>query len=189
MARQHDETYKLIFSHLGAVEDLVRSFVGKDMAEEFDFDTLEALPTDRISEELVRRRLDLLWKIRFRRKWLYVLIHIEFQSEVDPFMALRVVHPSRKPPRARPPSTPDHRRALGEDPLEPLDFNPATRPPSTAAKPTVHQGDRNPPESAIGLAEQAIGIRGMRSTDALTSESTRKVVNRVNSAFHNGNRG
>ncbi len=91
MARQHDETYKLIFSHPGAVEDLVRSFVGKDMAEEFDFETLAALPTDRISEELVRRELDLLWKIRFRRKWLYVLIHIEFQSEVDPFMALRVL--------------------------------------------------------------------------------------------------
>ncbi len=91
MARQHDETYKLIFSHPGAVEDLVRSFVGKDLAEEFDFETLEPLPTDRISEELVRRQLDLLWKIRFRRKWLYVLIHIEFQSEVDPFMALRVL--------------------------------------------------------------------------------------------------
>ena len=40
MARQHDETYKLIFSHPGAVEDLVRSFVGKDMAEEFDFDAI-----------------------------------------------------------------------------------------------------------------------------------------------------
>ena len=73
------------------------------------------------------------------------------------------LHPSRKPPRARPPSTPDHRRALDEDPLEPLDFNPATRSPSTAAEPTVHQGHRNPPESAIGLAEQAIGISGMRT--------------------------
>ena len=91
MARKHDETYKFIFSQRAAVEELVRNFVGEDLADELDFDTLEALPTDRISGGLVQRQVDLLWKIRFRGSWLYLLILLEFQSESDYFMALRIL--------------------------------------------------------------------------------------------------
>ena len=91
MVRKHDETYKLIFSQRAAVEELVRHFVGEDLADELDFATLEALPTDRISGGLVQRQVDLLWKIRFRRGWLYLLVLLEFQSESDHFMALRIL--------------------------------------------------------------------------------------------------
>ncbi len=91
MARKHDETYKLIFSQRAAVEELVRNFVGEDLTDELDFDTLRALPTDRISGGLVQRQVDLLWKIRFRGSWLYLLILLEFQSESDHFMALRIL--------------------------------------------------------------------------------------------------
>ena len=91
MARKHDETYKLIFSQRAAVEELVRNFVGEDLADELDFGTLKALPTDRISGGLVQRQVDLLWKIRFRGSWLYLLILLEFQSESDYFMALRIL--------------------------------------------------------------------------------------------------
>ena len=91
MAREHDETYKLIFSQRAAVEELIRNFVGKGLADELDFDTLEPLPTNRISGGLVQRQLDLLCKVRFRGGWLYLLILLEFQSENDPFMALRIL--------------------------------------------------------------------------------------------------
>ena len=91
LARKHDETYKLIFSQQAAVEELVRNFVGKRLADELDFDTLEPLPTNRISGGLVQRQLDLLCKVRFRGGWLYLLILLEFQSENDPFMALRIL--------------------------------------------------------------------------------------------------
>ena len=91
MARKHDETYKLIFSQRAAVEELVRHFVGEDLADELDFDTLEALPTDRVSGALVRRHVDLLWKISFRGDWIYLLVLLEFQSESDHFMALRIL--------------------------------------------------------------------------------------------------
>ena len=50
-----------------------------------------SLPTDRISGGLVQRVLDLLCKVRFRGGWLYLLILLEFQSENDPFMALRIL--------------------------------------------------------------------------------------------------
>ena len=36
MARKHDETYKLIFSQRAAVEELIRNFVGKGLADELD---------------------------------------------------------------------------------------------------------------------------------------------------------
>ena len=91
MARKHDETYKLIFSQRAAVEELIRNFVGERLADELDFDTLEPLPTNRISGGLVQRQLDLLCKVRFRGGWLYLLILLEFQSENDPFMALRIL--------------------------------------------------------------------------------------------------
>ena len=91
MARKHDETYKLIFSQRAAVEELVRYFVAEDLAAELDFDTLKALPTDRISGGLVQRQMDLLWKIRFHGSWLYLLVLLEFQSENDHFMALRIL--------------------------------------------------------------------------------------------------
>ena len=45
LARKHDETYKLIFSQRAAVEEMVRHFVAENLADELDFDTLEALPT------------------------------------------------------------------------------------------------------------------------------------------------
>ena len=91
MTRKHDETYKLIFSQRPAVEELVRRFAGENLADELDFDTIEALPTDRISGGLVQRQVDLLWKIRFRGGWLYLLTLLEFQSESDHFMALRIL--------------------------------------------------------------------------------------------------
>ena len=50
MARKHDETYKLIFSQRAAVEELVRNFVGEDMA-------LRILTYICLTyEELIRRR-------------------------------------------------------------------------------------------------------------------------------------
>lgn len=91
LARKHDETYKLIFSQRAAIEELIGHFVGKRLANELDFDTLEPLPTNRISGGLVQRRSDLLWKVRFRGDWLYLLILLEFQSENDRFMALRIL--------------------------------------------------------------------------------------------------
>ena len=91
LARKHDEPYKLIFSQRAAVEDLVRGLAGGKLAEELDFHTLEPLPTDLGSDELVRRQADLLSRIRFRGSWLYLLILLEFQSKVDRFMALRIL--------------------------------------------------------------------------------------------------
>ena len=75
--RRRDRADKALFAHALPVEHLVRGFVverlGVDRAwvEHLDFSTLERLPSE-------------------VGGWLHVLVMVEFQSELDWFMALRI---------------------------------------------------------------------------------------------------
>ena len=86
-----DAAYKELFSHPRMVEDLLRGIVAGQWSDALDFTTLEKLPAEYVSDDLRRRQGDLLWRVRFRDRWLYVLVLLEFQSTVDPYMALRVL--------------------------------------------------------------------------------------------------
>ena len=72
------------------------------------------------------------------------------------------LHPSGKPAPDRPSNTPPKVPSLDEDPLEPLDFKPVTRPPAPLWTSAPLPGDRHAPESVIGMAELVIGIGGIR---------------------------
>ena len=90
----HDENYKKIFAFPRAVEDLLRGFVpAVDWLEEVDFSTLGKLSAEYVSDELLKRHGDTVWRMRLRRResWLYLLVLLEFQSEDDPLMALRIL--------------------------------------------------------------------------------------------------
>ena len=86
-----DAAYKELFSHPRMVEDLLRGIVAPEWSDALDFTTLEKLPAEYVSDNLRRRQGDLLWRVRFRDRWLYVLVLLEFQSSVDPHMALRLL--------------------------------------------------------------------------------------------------
>ena len=86
-----DAAYKELFSHPRMVEDLLRGIVAPEWSGALDFTTLEKLPAEYVSDDLRRRQGDLLWRVRFRDRWLYVLVLLEFQSTVDPHMALRLL--------------------------------------------------------------------------------------------------
>ena len=73
------------------VEDLLRGFAAPGWSDSLDFATLEKLPSEFVSEDLRRRSGDGVWRVRFRDEWLYVLVLLEFQSTVDPHMALRIL--------------------------------------------------------------------------------------------------
>ena len=90
-ARMHDAAYKLLFSHPRMVEDLLRGFAASGWSDSLDFSTLEKLPSELVSDDLRRRSGDGVWRVRFRDEWLYVLVLLEFQSTVDPHMALRIL--------------------------------------------------------------------------------------------------
>jgi len=87
----HDSGYKLLFSHPVMVADLLTGFVAEDWVKELDFSTLEKQSGSYVSDDLRPRADDVVWRVRWRDRWLYVYLLLEFQSEVDRFMAVRLL--------------------------------------------------------------------------------------------------
>ena len=87
-----DPNYKRLFSFPRMVEDLLRGFLPGQWLDELDFSTLQKLPTEYVSDELLKRHGDCVWRLRRRRsEWLYLLVLLEFQSTDEPRMALRIL--------------------------------------------------------------------------------------------------
>ena len=89
--RPHDAAYKLLFSFPEMVRDLLAGFVPREWVEELDLSTLERWPGSHVSDDLRQRHQDRVWRVRFRDRWLYVLVLLEFQSTVDRTMAVRIL--------------------------------------------------------------------------------------------------
>lgn len=90
-SQPHDSSYKLLFSHPAMVADLLTGFVREEWVAELDFATLEKYPGSYVSDDLRPRADDVVWRVRWRERWLYVYLLLEFQSEPDPFMAVRML--------------------------------------------------------------------------------------------------
>jgi hypothetical protein len=89
---EHDNSYKLLFSHAEMVADLIRGFVHEDWVRELDLSTLEKVAGSYISDGLRNRETDMVWRVRWgKSKWLYIYLLLEFQSTVDPYMGVRVM--------------------------------------------------------------------------------------------------
>jgi predicted transposase YdaD len=86
---RHDRSYRLLFSQPRMVEDLIRRFVADAWIEQLDFSTLERLNASYVSENLQGREGDLVWRLRLRNAPEHVYVLVEFQSDVQRFMALR----------------------------------------------------------------------------------------------------
>jgi predicted transposase YdaD len=43
-----------------------------------------------ISEDLRERSDDVVWRVRWGQEWIYLYLLIEFQSTVEPYMAVRI---------------------------------------------------------------------------------------------------
>jgi predicted transposase/invertase (TIGR01784 family) len=89
---EHDRGYRLLFSHPEMVADLLREFVREEWVRDLDFSTLEKVPGSYVTPDLSSRESDVVWRIRWGPdSLLYIYLLIEFQSTVDPFMALRMM--------------------------------------------------------------------------------------------------
>ena len=86
-----DPNYKRLFSFPRMVEDLLRAFLPAEVLAELDFSTLRKLPAEYVSDELLQRHGDCVWRIHRRGQWLYLLVLLEFQSTDEPRMALRIL--------------------------------------------------------------------------------------------------
>ena len=90
-AADHDGSYKHLFSHPEMVRDLISGFVEGEWVKEVDFATLEKVSGSYVSDDLRDREDDIIWRVRLRGSWLYVYLLLEFQSSIDPFMAVRIM--------------------------------------------------------------------------------------------------
>ena len=87
----HDENYKRLFASKLMVEHLLRACLPDDLLAAADFSELGELSTEYVSDELRKRHGDTVWRLRLGERWVYLLILLEFQSEDDPWMALRIL--------------------------------------------------------------------------------------------------
>ena len=88
-----DPIYKRLYAFARMVEDLLRSLFTKAELDA-DYGTLEKLSTEYVGDAFQRRHGDTAWRLRIRgagRRWLHVLVMLEFQSTTDSAMALRVL--------------------------------------------------------------------------------------------------
>ena len=88
----HDAAYKQLFARPRMVRDLLEGFAARGWSGSLDFGTLEPVPASYVSRDLQQRHGDLVWRVRFSdERWLYLLLLLEFQSTVDPGMAVRML--------------------------------------------------------------------------------------------------
>ena len=88
----HDSGYKKLFSNRTILRQLLETFVNQEWVHSLDFDTCEPLDKSFISEHYKETESDLIYKVQFHNREVYIYVLIEFQSTVDPFMALRVLN-------------------------------------------------------------------------------------------------
>ena len=88
----HDSGYKKLFSNRTIFRQLIETFVDQEWVHSLDFDKCEPLDKSFISEHYKETESDLIYKIQFHDREVYIYILIEFQSTVEPFMALRVLN-------------------------------------------------------------------------------------------------
>jgi len=90
----HDISYVSLFSHPRMIEDLLQGFMPADWVQQLDFSTLEKPNATYVSvrrKKLKKRSDDIVWKIRWGQESLYIYLLLEFQTNIDHFMAVRIM--------------------------------------------------------------------------------------------------
>ena len=90
-SRKYDSVLKSLFSHPEMIRSLIKSFVSDKWVNNLDFESLTAMKSEHITFHLKERRNDLVWKIRSNEQWLYLILLLEFQSQKNKFMPVRIL--------------------------------------------------------------------------------------------------
>jgi hypothetical protein len=91
MGSEHDKRYKKLFSNPILLQELIFYFVNEDFVKELDFSTLDRLDKSFITDEFKSKESDIIYRINFRGKDIYIYLLIEFQSTVDQYLAIRIL--------------------------------------------------------------------------------------------------
>ena len=73
------------------VRDLLLDYLPGAWVKQADFNTLERINASYVSESERQRHDDMVWRLKVGDQWVWVYLILEFQSEPDPWMALRMM--------------------------------------------------------------------------------------------------
>lgn len=88
----HDSGYRKLFSNKTIFKQLLETFVAQEWVKDIDFSSCKALNRTFVSNEYKERETDLIQEVNIKGKKAFIYILIEFQSNVQKFMAVRVLH-------------------------------------------------------------------------------------------------
>lgn len=88
----YDEAYKYIFSSKRIACQLLHSFVNVPFVREITPENLQLVDKSFISDELLKREADLIYKVSHRGKSAYIYILMEFQSTPDKAIPVRMLN-------------------------------------------------------------------------------------------------
>ncbi|MDR2032150.1 MAG: Rpn family recombination-promoting nuclease/putative transposase [Azoarcus sp.] len=87
----YDTSYKALFSCPELVRDLLRGYVPGKWLEQADYASLTRINASYVARSDRQRHGDMVWRIDIGGRWLWVYILLEFQSESDRWMAVRIM--------------------------------------------------------------------------------------------------
>jgi predicted transposase YdaD len=87
----YDSSYKALFSCPELVRDLLRGYVPGKWLERADYGSLTRVNASYVSRSNRQRHDDMVWRIDIGGQWLWVYLVLEFQSESDAWMAVRLM--------------------------------------------------------------------------------------------------
>lgn len=85
----HDRQYKQVFSHPIFVEKLLKSFVHEDFIKDLDFNRMTKTDKSYVTKKMAKFESDLVYKIYYKDRAVYIYLLMEFQSTSDRKMPLR----------------------------------------------------------------------------------------------------
>jgi predicted transposase YdaD len=91
MSHADDASYKTLFAAPEVVRDLILGFIPDEWLHGLDYATLERVSGSYVTDDLRDRADDLVWRVKVGGEWVYLYLLIEFQSTVDPWMAVRIM--------------------------------------------------------------------------------------------------
>lgn len=90
MAKPHDNAYKFLFQNKRIFLQLLHSFVKEDFVKNVKEDDLSLADKTFVSEDMLDRESDLLYKVNINGRETYIYILIEFQSTPDKAIPVRM---------------------------------------------------------------------------------------------------
>lgn len=90
MSANHDLVYKEMFGHPRMVRDLLAGFTELPCFRHLEPSAFERVNASYVSDQFVERHGDMVWKVKVGTGLIFVYLLLEFQSQSERWMALRM---------------------------------------------------------------------------------------------------